>query len=116
MKTIEQAAREMSFDIYKTSLTDGQQLHVGDESKTEESILQAIEKGIKAGAEFVQRWIPVDSGELPEKENGFYKPVLVLNDNYGLCSSAAYKNGIFIPDNTVLESIEITHWRPIELK
>ena len=97
MKTIEEAAKENAI-------------------KTEPILYQGkAEKAFKAGIEFAQRWIPVEE-ELPEEENGFYKPVLVLNDNYSLVSSAAYKNGMFIPDNPVLSHSEITHWRPIELK
>jgi len=67
------------------------------------------------GAEFTQRFIPIEEDK-PEEEFGFYKPVLVLVEKYGLCCSAAYKNGRFIPDNSVIDSDEITHWRPIEFK
>lgn len=99
MKTIEEAAKEYS------------------ETKAKSQIWQKdIASDFKAGAKFAQRWIPVESDEKPEEEFGFYKPVLVLNDNYGLCSSAAYKNGKFIPDSPVINPDEITHWRPIELK
>lgn len=75
-----------------------------------------IEDAFSEGVEFAQRWIPVEEENTPEEEFGFYKPVLVLNEKYGMCSSAAYKNGKFIPDNPVIEENEITHWRPIELK
>jgi hypothetical protein len=100
MKTIEEAAREYSLAEYD----NGTQLS------------NEFDYGFKKGVEFAQRWIPVDSDEKPEEEFGFYKPVLVLDEKYGLCSSAAYKNGEFIPDNPVINPDDITHWRPIELR
>jgi hypothetical protein len=101
MKTIDEAAKEYASSQW------------GDWSlKAQERVV--TKEDFKAGVEFAQRWYPVE--EKPEEENGFYKPVLVLNEKYGMCCSAAYKNGLFIPDNPVIECSEITHWKPIELK
>ena len=94
MKTIDEAAKESN----KTGYVNG-----------------AFNAGFRKGVGFAQQWISVEEDK-PEEEFGFYKPVLVLVEKYGLCSSAAYKNGKFIPDNPVIEQSEITHWRPIELK
>ena len=96
MKTIHETAKE-----YARALFKNEQL--------------VTYSAFTAGVKFAQRWIPVEE-ELPVEECGFYRPVLVFVEEYGLCSSAAYKNGEFIPDNPVIDPDEITHWRLIELR
>ena len=99
MKTIDEKAKELFPDCNNES-----------DQKTVEMFRQIFRKG----AEFAQAFIPITE-RLPEEDQGFYKPVLVLVEQYGMCCSAAFKNSKFIPDNPIIEEHDITHWRPIEL-
>ena len=59
----------------------------------------------KAGAEFAQRWIPVED-ELPEVS----KQVIVkLPNDWHTCTW-------LMKDGTFAFNVKPTHWRPIELK
>lgn len=65
----------------------------------------------KAGAEFAQRWIPVEE-ELPSNVSS----ILVRNSDFSpIRSTALYQDRKFYPD-FLLTHDQVTHWRPIELK
>lgn len=95
MKTIKEAAKEISFEIYKSTLTEYQQLHIGEESTTEEGVLKAIENAIKTGVEFAQRWIPVDE-ELPEPLVKVFVKILSVNNKEFVITAQ------YVPPRTVL--------------
>lgn len=74
------------------------------------SSCETTEKDIfKAGAEFAQRWIPIEE-ELPEIKDETYK-ILIKNDSVDIMFITRYT------DIELLRSKElgVTHWRPIEL-
>ena len=102
MKTIDQLAKEYVQSRPYSTL---------DSPKLKEEAYDGFIEGIK----YSEKWISIKE-ELPEKDKtGFYVPVLVIDENSGLCSSAAYKNERFIPDSPLLEHEDITHWRHIHL-
>lgn len=68
-----------------------------------------FDRGFDAGVEFAQRWIPVEE-ELPEV--GF----LVLTRSLEKLHRLAFHTGEFWMNNKGVAVLNITHWRPIELK
>ena len=71
----------------------------------------AFNDGFKAGAEFAQRWIPVEE-ELPSNVSS----ILVRNSDFSpIRSTALYQDRKFYPD-FLLTHDQVTHWRPIEVK
>lgn len=67
-----------------------------------------VEEIFLSGAEFANRWIPVNE-ELPEIGD----IVLLKYDNTDyMVSTGSYKSEKFSPDFSFRES-EITHWKPI---
>ena len=66
--------------------------------------------GFINGAEFAQRWIPVEE-ELPSNVSS----ILVRNSDFSpIRSTALYQDGKFYPD-FLLTHDQVTHWRPIEI-
>lgn len=103
MKTIEEAAKEFSNKICLNN-------------DVHKSIFEA---GFRICAkEFAQQWIPVEV-ELPEKEilSVFSKNCIVKTDNEIEPFSAYYDHESEIWKEYFTDTkVEVTHWRPIELK
>lgn len=103
MKTIDEAAKEAGL--------------VNRMAKTN------IENAFKSGAEFAQRWIPVDE-ELPEINetvlinNRFdFKGVGCFDGSNWKFYTIEHVDGCLKCKKYTLENFtKITHWRPIELK
>ena len=95
MNTIEDAAREHC-NIKKDLIIDEEERYYKDFQKYD---------GFKAGAEFAQRWIPVEE-ELPEK----LVQVIVKLANGWHTTTWITENGDFA------FNVKPTHWRQIELK
>ena len=96
MKTINDAAQEYAINKYE-----------GCTGIIEDTLVD-----FKAGAEFAQRWIPVEE-ELP--------PIGVpVTCKYNVFDKEYYWSGTFISDERMMHFIKkhlgITHWRPVNLK
>lgn len=67
------------------------------------------QSAFKKGAEFAQRWIPVEE-ELPEQGEE------VLVKDFGDCITVGYCSyNFWNVDTDSVDYSNITHWRPIEL-
>lgn len=95
MKTIEEAAKE--YELY--SIND-------------------LRGAFKAGAEFAQRWIPVEE-ELPEIGEKVQVKLLIIGNKTTDVDHdrLILKDGkTWMFDVEQMAGIAVTHWRPIELK
>ena len=101
MKTIEQAQEDYANNTFIEPDT-----YIGE-----------IYNAFKAGVEFAQRWIPVEE-ELPEiGEKVITKMAKDKRTSYGIATRIREEweiNAHWI-DHT-FSNMNITHWRPIELK
>jgi hypothetical protein len=70
-----------------------------------------LSTAFKSGVAFAQRWIPIEE-ELPEN---FSSVIVRDNGQSPVRSIALFQDHKFYPD-FLLESHQVTHWRPIELK
>lgn len=79
--------------------------------------------GFKSGVEFAQRWIPVEENEVPPDDtddifnltHGYSQRVLVKEKGviyFGFYSK--FSASWIVPGRS--GNIQVTHWRPIELK
>lgn len=105
MKTIDEAAKDYVKDFG------------GNPELSLSEIIEYAIEDFKAGAEFAQRWIPVDD-ELPEKD-GMY----LVKSNYDGIVCRPFNSYYNCwdqedGDDFYSESVggKVTHWRPIELK
>ena len=98
MNTIEQAAID-----YAESLEDN-------------DYTIETEAAFKAGAEFAQRWIPVEE-ELPDEKNGYINKEVIAFTSDNCAYVLIYDDYLgWLPYGTDADIDNITHWRPIELK
>ena len=70
-----------------------------------------MELAFEAGAEFAQRWIPIEDNNLPEVDGKY----LVLRSN-GDWTSTYFQKSTNTFANYYSDMHRFTHWRPIELK
>jgi hypothetical protein len=105
MKTIKEAAAE--------------RVKYSSFPKDKEGFGIMISMAFCAGIWFAQRWISVEE-ELPEgvfHENTISRTVLVKGEFTSVhLAQYDHKEGRFLPDESRLNHLKFTHWRPIELK
>ena len=89
MKTIQEAIIE-----YTNNTDIDEETYIGD-----------VYDGFKAGAEFAQRWIPIEE-ELPEK---LVQVIVKFEDGWCTCTWIT-------EDGDFAFNVKPTYWRPIELK
>ena len=120
MKTIDEAAKD-----YVKGFGGNPELSLSE-------IIEYAIEDFKAGAEFAQRWIPVDD-ELPEyttidKHNAVNVKFTTINGDVRECTAtlelvsqhcfenSPMHNRWFVYPSGGHELKTVTHWRPIELK
>jgi|SRR5665647_827569 len=103
MKTINQAAKEYSaFEINEGNENDAL-------FSSRSGMKQLVERSFKSGIEFAQRWIPVEE-ELPE----ILTDILIKQSNGKVAIGCKMRHGFNVEITN--RKINVTHWRPIELK
>ena len=106
MQTIEEAAKEFEKE-------NSERIWFSNEQQGTALCVESF----KAGVEFAQRWIPVEE-ELPITQGHYFviAPESFPKNCKVVVAEFYEDNQIFYSESSDCPMLDVTHWRPIELK